>query len=1289
MAQYRHAAGGRNAPLRKSHRPATSPAVANARRHRYTLPVQSRLLRKTGLSVLVWLLALGVAGPVPAQRAGTPLPEAEALTAKARTDYVTSVREFARLLAEDVAHDTADPAAAAHAEYCALMLLVLQDDSADAEAMRAVTAARKAPLAQLHPALRGRLGALLLEARRRHGGELEPLARELGVIRSLWICGPFANERGAGYQTEHLPEVHFDASEVYDGKLRPVSWRRLPAELAAGQLWLGNVLRPNTQCLAYVATAVIAEQDQTAVLALGSTGAVKVFCNGIEVFARDVERQMHHDQDTVALPLRAGHNLLVVKACHQEGADFGVCLRLCRHDGGPLDGVRCSTEPDDMTAAGEVAPRELAEAPAIDDNARSYYTAAAAEGDAIAAMRLCAMLTHAHVDGDLDPRPKRLAEQAAAGLPDCAEAAFLRFWTRPQLVKSGTDRDDNPQRRDLAEVLRRDPQHAEAMLLLGWREMYGSNLPQRAEQLARQALAVRPDSPAVALMWSIALQRQGLGALGDRAIETVADLPAVGDNALRHLLRVRLENDEIRAAAVTAERILVQSTWTADLLAAARLWLRLGQRDRGVALLRDAIALWPLVRDQRAVLADLLAAEGDREGALHVWTDWLQICPEDDQALLSVAALHAQRGDRERQTEVLRAAVELNPNLTSEQRYLEYLTRDQAPFYRPFELDGDAEIAADPGPPADAAASGDPLHHLLRQRVIKAFANGTTSEYLHLITRVLSEEGARRFQNWRLPYYYGAQRGRLLSCTVRHPDGSVEHPELRGPTVAIRSLQPGDIVEIEGRIDDLAPTFFGNYFGLQHVFASPDGSPLRRSLLTVIATPGRDYRCQAANGAPEPTRELLPAGDTRYDWELRDLGRDEPEVARPGAQERLPLMRMTTYRDWNQFASWWWHLIEKQIDVSPAMRAKVRELCADARTPAERVDRIYRFVTTDVRYEAWEFGVHGYKPYNTSVIFERRHGDCKDKALLLCALLREAAIVARPVLIFADPRRSEDDLSLALVDHFNHCIAWLPAQDGLEARFLDGTANLHPSDTLPEMDQGALVLVVEPDGGALQRVPWTTPERNVDAEQFTVALRADGSADVELVQQPLGNAAVSLRRELTDAPATLREQLERRLLHRFGKCRIERVEPSDGTDLLQPARLALRFTASEFARRQGDQLQLQGGFDSRGLQALCATPERTAPLLLGVPHREQQVLRIQLPPGMRVGQLPPPTHIEQPFGAFALEWRQQGDHVVVERDLRLSAPRIAPADYAAFRAFTAAVQDADGARLVIAPEENR
>src|SRR5262249_9756556 len=145
-------------------------------------------------------------------------------------------------------------------------------------------------------------------------------------------------------------------------------------------------------------------------------------------------------------------------------------------------------------------------------------------------------------------------------------------------------------------------------------------------------------------------------------------------------------------------------------------------------------------------------------------------------------------------------------------------------------------------------------------------------------------------------------------------------------------------------------------------------------------------------------------------------------------------------------------------------------------------------------YEAWEFGVHGYKPYSTAVIFERRHGDCKDKALLLCAMLSEIAVTARPVLILADDRRSRHHLELPLGRALKHCLAGMPAQQGRPEQFLDGTATWHPPTVLPSMDQAADVVVVDAGKALMRKVPVTAPADNGDTLEFAIDLAADGTA---------------------------------------------------------------------------------------------------------------------------------------------------------------------------------------------------
>ena len=60
---------------------------------------------------------------------------------------------------------------------------------------------------------------------------------------------------------------------------------------------------------------------------------------------------------------------------------------------------------------------------------------------------------------------------------------------------------------------------------------------------------------------------------------------------------------------------------------------------------------------------------------------------------------------------------------------------------------------------------------------------------------------------------------------------------------------------------------------------------------------------------------------------------------------------------------------------------------------------IHEFVAKDIRYVAIEYGDSGYEPHHAKEVFVNRYGDCKDQAILLITMLKEAGIEAYPVLI--------------------------------------------------------------------------------------------------------------------------------------------------------------------------------------------------------------------------------------------------------------------------------------------------
>lgn len=74
-----------------------------------------------------------------------------------------------------------------------------------------------------------------------------------------------------------------------------------------------------------------------------------------------------------------------------------------------------------------------------------------------------------------------------------------------------------------------------------------------------------------------------------------------------------------------------------------------------------------------------------------------------------------------------------------------------------------------------------------------------------------------------------------------------------------------------------------------------------------------------------------------------------------------------------------------------------------------------------VRYLGLESGIGSYKPFSPNQVFNQRFGDCKDKSLLMIAMLDKMDIEAYPMLVNTTLKHSIKDL-LPSPKIFDHCV---------------------------------------------------------------------------------------------------------------------------------------------------------------------------------------------------------------------------------------------------------------------------
>jgi len=352
----------------------------------------------------------------------------------------------------------------------------------------------------------------------------------------------------------------------------------------------------------------------------------------------------------------------------------------------------------------------------------------------------------------------------------------------------------------------------------------------------------------------------------------------------------------------------------------------------------------------------------------------------------------------------------------------------------------------------------------------------------------------------------------------------------------------------------------------------------------------------------------------------------------------------------------------------------------------DKVKAIHRLVVEKTRYVGLEFGIHGYKPYKSTQVFQRRFGDCKDKATLIMTLLKSVGVASELVLL-RTRRGGRIDKAPASLAVFDHAIAYVPALD----LYLDGTAEFSGVAELPSEDQDTMALRVSAAGAKLVRTSTLAAESNQARRMWRVALGQDGSARINEEMSVTGQAAHEWRAHYQ----TVGERSERYAKvwsGRFAGAVLESVEMEVG-DRNLPATVRSTVKVPQMGERVANgEIRLPSSSREADFTSTYARlSQRRWPLVLGYPWRHEEQVVYQLPIGARILHGPSARKIESPFGEFTLAVEgggngTDGGSLRIISVLVVTENRIEPSSYAAFRAFLRDVDAALAERVVVTLE---
>jgi hypothetical protein len=418
-------------------------------------------------------------------------------------------------------------------------------------------------------------------------------------------------------------------------------------------------------------------------------------------------------------------------------------------------------------------------------------------------------------------------------------------------------------------------------------------------------------------------------------------------------------------------------------------------------------------------------------------------------------------------------------------------------------------------------ALAPPLHAatILEKSIDVEIRPDGVTERTHLRVRL---DSAHDLSNWS-PYPIELDENREmrdLNASATQPDGKTLkvsrrdldthqvagegslHSSLVLRTVAFPAVPVGSVLALDYEVRERP------YFPAGQI-ALGSSEPVE-SLRVAVHGGGAGWRYHVDGTLPGINVQESPGGVAVTGAKLPGLNPPEkaPRIVSEGAMLRYAWGEAGG--SWDGVGRWFEGLLAPVPRGAEPVRAKARELVAGAADKKHRIEVLTDFARRQVRYVAVEVGIGGYRPHTPQQVMERLWGDCKDKALLLADLLKEAGIEAYPALARLDPD-GRVDRDFPSPYQFNHMIVAVPA-DGLGLDpdapvaggylFLDATQETGGLAWLQPAVQDQEVLVVRGGRGELVR----TPVRNAQEGR---------RLDVALDLKPQGDAAGTARLELS------------------------------------------------------------------------------------------------------------------------------------------------------------------------------
>ena len=592
-------------------------------------------------------------------------------------------------------------------------------------------------------------------------------------------------------------------------------------------------------------------------------------------------------------------------------------------------------------------------------------------------------------------------------------------------------------------------------------------------------------------------------------------------------------------------------------------------------------------------------------------------------------------------------------------------------------------------PSWDEKYKDNPTIRLLEEHSLDLNEDFSITEETHIVIKIQSEEGKKagdlivRYDREKdvieyLKAYTITPEGERIECTQIEDrnayEGYATISENRFKLLIMPQVSPGCLLELKHRIFHKQPIIEKHFF---QTFPFSSFTPIKIFRTKLMVPDNLELRSMNNNTDISPSVDH-EGNKVIYRWEIKGKEAELAEENMPSMAEVFQLVSFSSLKSWAQLADLFWNLYSKNIITSPEMKIKIKEITEKGDSLRGRIQSIIKYIQDEYRYLSMSIESHHYEPHPSNEVFINKYGDCKDQTVMAIAMLGEIGVKAYPVL-FSYTFDPDFEKRLPMPSYFNHVILCIE-HEGMKYYTDPQRKGFYFDETSYDLS-GGYVLLLNGEGGLLERIPPAKPELYINSSEYRVEIDEDGSAlfegsrtfarirSIQIRSAYLNNTEEGRKKMLSSLDATLSSG---------GAMLSSTLNNID--DPYKNITIDTRYKRTDFVKVVNDMMMFGPG---KLNTPVLASTERRYPIVFSGNNRSENRLDFIIPEGFEILNLPKNIHYDTEFATFSRTYEAIGMSIKASDIFEIKMARLPPTAYEDVRRFFSDVSNSTNDTIVI------